>query len=190
LPITEHSDTEPDQLPGDLRQLRRVRWRDVVDWSGESVETFESRLAALGWALVNVDPVSALRLPSGAVYELDEYDRSVSHWAWRAQASTIDENDELFVRAERTWRQYLTTATQALGTPDRSSRWDNYDFTSLYPLISDDVRLRERTPYRLAYWDFDKTRLLLWINVFTGTSTKRRPGTVALVVTVLLPHGG
>jgi hypothetical protein len=190
VPITEHPDTEPDQLAGDLRQLRQVRWPDVVDWSRESVETFESRLAALGWDLVNVDPVPALRLPSGAVYELDEYDRSVSHWAWRAQASTIGENDGLFARAEQVWPQYVTTATQALGAPDRSSGWDDDDFAPLYHWTSDDVRLRERSPYRLACWDFGGTRLLLWINVFTGTSTKRRPGTLALVVTLLLPDGG
>lgn len=187
--MTERSDTGPDRLPGDLRQLRRVHWPDVVGWSAEGVEALELRLADLGWDLVAADPVPALRLPSGAVYEMDEDDRTVSHWAWRAQASTVGENEALFARAEQVWPRYLTAATQTLGAPDRTSDWDDDDFAPLYHWSSDEVRLRERTPYRLACWDFDVTRLLLWINVFAGTATDRRPGTVAVVLTVLLPDG-
>lgn len=189
MPITEHSDTEPDQLPADLRQLRRVRWPDVVNWSQQSVERFESHLADLGWQLVTFDPVPALRLPSGAVYELDEKDQSVSNWAWRARASTISENDGLFGRADRAWPRYLAAASDAIGAPDATFAWDDSGFVPLYHWTQDDVRLRERNPYRLARWDFDQVQLLLWVNVFTGTSTKRRPGTVALVVTLLLPEG-
>lgn len=187
MPITEHADTAPAALAADLRRIRGVDWAGLADRADTDLE---ARLAEFGWDLAAADPAPALRSPEGAVYDLDGDDRTLSHWAWRAQAGDPRENAALFRAAADVWPEYLDAAGRALGAPDAQHDWDDPGFPPVYHWTDPDSRRRERSPYRLARWDLGAGRLLLWVNVLRGTAAGRRPGTVAIVVTLLLPDGG
>jgi hypothetical protein len=189
LAITERTDAEPTRLSADVRELLRVDWVALAAASLDEADAFEAMLTGLGWALTDLDPDPAVQLPTGSIYTFERIDDSVSHWVWDAGAENPAENDELFDAAGRAWNAYVGAVAGVAGPPGSVSAWDDPAFPALERWDDPEIRDVERDPFRLARWTVPAGELLLWVNVFTGTATKRRAGGVSVVSELLLPAG-
>jgi hypothetical protein len=189
LAITERTDGDPTRLSADVRELLRADWMPLAAGSLEEADAFEAMLTGLGWALTDLDPDPAVRLPTGSVYTFERVDDSISHWVWEAGAETAAENDGLFVAAGLAWDAYVPAVSVVAGPPGSVSAWDDPAFPALDRWDDPEIREVERDPFRLARWTVPAGELLLWVNVFTGTATRRRAGGVSVVSELLLPAG-
>jgi hypothetical protein len=191
---TETTGRTPHDLAAELTVLRDVDWASV--WAGPPQGEREVRewCGRYGWEPLTFDRQLEVRGRSGG--PLTFYAggmwrpvSSVGYDAWHVKAERADANTTVLSGADTAWPAHLDAAAAVLGAPVWAGPWDAPDFPEPPDpryWESARTRLRERSPYRLAYWwaPSGDAAFVLDQSVSFPTWTPDLPGSSAITLAV------
>ncbi|MGW2489398.1 hypothetical protein ACWCV9_19590 [Streptomyces sp. NPDC001606] len=160
--LTETAGRRPQDLAAELSMLRGVDWGSV--WAGPPQSAVELRewCGRFGWEPLTSDRQLRVRTETGSELSFGNTTTYGSPFTsvyltgfWNLKASVPGENAAVLDAAAEAWPLHVEAAVSAMGAPAWSGQWDAEDF----PEPPDprfwagrESRLRNRSPFRMAYW--------------------------------------
>ncbi|MFD3872306.1 hypothetical protein [Streptomyces sp. NPDC058623] len=189
-------DRTPQELITELRGLADVDWETV--WNGPPLpgQGLDMWCAQFGWTPTQFEYVLNVVTDTGGALTLNALGgswapvQSLSHWVWGDNAETPEGNPRVLAEAERVWPVYVTAMCSVLGEPAWEGAWDSPSFPAElgpYAIPEAESRLREKSPYRIAYWELATpggTLASLRITPALGTADGSDDGAVNMRLTI------
>ncbi|MGW6831836.1 hypothetical protein ACWGCI_00145 [Streptomyces sp. NPDC054949] len=153
----------PQELITELRGLADIHWETI--WNGPPLpgQGLDMWCARFGWTPTQFEYVLNVRTDTGGTMTLHAQGgswapvQSLSHWVWGALADDAEGNPQVLAEADRIWPLYVTAVCSVLGEPAWEGAWNSASFPDElgeYAIPSEEERLEDKFPYRIAYWEF------------------------------------
>ncbi|MGW0752993.1 hypothetical protein [Streptomyces sp. NPDC002587] len=186
----------PQELITELRGLADVHWETV--WNGPPLpgKGLDMWCAQFGWTPTQFEYVLNVLTDTGGKMTLNATGgswapvQSLSHWVWGEAADGREDNERVLAEADRAWPLYRDAVSSVLGEPAWDGGWDSDSFPDelgefVVPKL--ETRLKQKRPYRIAYWELaapDGALASLTITPAMGTADGSRLGSVNMSLAV------